>query len=145
MYLWVKAFHIVSVIAWMAALLYLPRLFVYHSMVEPGSARAETFALMERRLQRAIMTPAMLASFGFGLWMVALEPSLASEPWFLAKLALVLVLAGCHGAFSSMRRKLADGTATRTTRSYRIWNEVPAVLMVAVVVLAVVKPFSGLH
>ena len=140
MYLWVKAFHIISVISWMAALLYLPRLFVYHSMAKPGSAEAGTLALMERRLQRVIMTPAMLASFAFGLWMVALNPGLAGETWFLVKLALVLLLAGCHGAFCSMRRKLADGTATRTTRSYRIWNEVPAVLMVAIVVLAVVEP-----
>ena len=141
MYLWVKAFHIVSVIAWMAALLYLPRLFVYHSMAGPGSAEAATLALMERRLQRVIMTPAMLSSFVFGLWMVALNPGLAGEAWFLVKLALVLVLAGCHGAFCSMRRKLADGTATRTTRSYRVWNEVPAALMAAIVVLAVVEPF----
>ena len=140
MYLWIKAFHIISVIAWMAALLYLPRLFVYHSMVEAGSARAETFALMERRLQRAIMTPAMLASFLFGIWMVALNPGLLQEGWFQIKLALALVMAGCHGAFASMRRKLADGTATRSTRSYRVWNEVPTVLMVAIVVLAVVKP-----
>ena len=141
MYLWVKALHIVSVIAWMAALLYLPRLFVYHSMAGPGSPQAETFALMERRLQRAIMTPAMLAVFGSGIWLVALNPSLVQEKWFLAKFALALLMAGCHGAFSSMRRKLADGTATRTTRSYRVWNEVPALLVAVIVVLAVVEPF----
>lgn len=141
MYPWIQAFHIISVIAWMAALLYLPRLFVYHSMVEPGSSRAETFALMERRLQRAIMTPAMLASFVFGLWMVWLDPGLLQQGWFLVKLVLVLVMAGCHGAFASMRRKLEEGTAVRSTRSYRIWNEVPTVLLVAIVILAVVKPF----
>lgn len=141
MYLWIKALHIISVIAWMAALLYLPRLFVYHSMAEPGSAQAGTFALMERRLQRVVMTPAMTASFVFGIWLVVLNPALLLKPWFQVKLLLVFVMAGCHGAFASMRKKLAAGTATRSTRSYRIWNEVPTLLMVAIVILVVVEPF----
>ena len=141
MYLGVKAFHIISVISWMAAMLYLPRLFVYHSMAEAGSGEADTLALMERRLLKLIMTPAMLATFVFGIWLMFLNPDVLSQGWFQVKLGFVLVLAGCHMAFASMRKKLEDGTAALSTRSYRIWNEVPAVLMAAVVILAVVRPF----
>lgn len=141
MYLWIKALHVISIIAWMAGLLYLPRLFVYHALVEKGSARAETFALMERRLLKAIMNPAMIASFIFGFWMVLLDPGLLSEGWFHAKLGLVLLMAGCHGKFSRMRRDFEEGTATRSDKYYRVWNEVPTVLMIAVVILVIVKPF----
>lgn len=141
MYLWIKALHVISIIAWMAGLLYLPRLFVYHALVEKGSARAETFALMERRLLKAIMNPAMIASFIFGFWMVLLDPGLLSEGWFHAKLGLVLLMAGSHGKFSRMRRDFEEGTATRSDKYYRVWNEVPTVLMIAVVILVIVKPF----
>ena len=141
MYLWLKAFHVIAIIAWMAALLYLPRLFVYHAMVEPGSARAETFALMERRLLKAIMTPAMIASFIFGFWMVVLDPSLLQQGWFHAKLALVILLAGCHGLFARMYRRFEDGTARRDDRYYRYWNEAPTLLMIAIVVMVIVRPF----
>ena len=141
MYLWVKAFHIISVISWMAGLLYLPRLFVYHSMAEAGSDRAGTLALMERRLLKLIMTPAMVATFTFGIWLMFLNPGVLDEGWFHAKLALVLALAGCHMVFATMRKRLEAGTGTLSTRAYRIWNEVPAALMAAVVILAVVRPF----
>lgn len=141
MYLWVKALHVISIIAWMAGLLYLPRLYVYHAMVEPGSARAETFALMERRLLKAIMNPAMIASFFFGIWLVLLDPSLLQEGWFHAKVLCVLLMAGCHGKFAVMRKKFEQGTAQYSDRYYRIWNEAPTVLMITIVILVIVQPF----
>ena len=141
LYLWVKALHVISIIAWMAGLLYLPRLYVYHAMVEQGSARAETFELMERRLLKAIMNPAMIASFIFGFWLVLINPDLLQQGWFHAKLLLVFLMAGCHGIFGRMRRQLADGTTNRSDRYYRYWNEAPTVLMIAIVILAIVQPF----
>mgnify|MGYP005720873879 FL=1 len=141
LYLWVKALHVISIIAWMAGLLYLPRLYVYHAMVEQGSARAETFELMERRLLKAIMNPAMIASFIFGFWLVLINPDLLQQGWFHAKLLLVFLMAGCHGIFGRMRRQLADGTANRSDRYYRYGNEAPTVLMIAIVILAIVQPF----
>ena len=93
----IKALHILSVICWMVGLLYLPRLFVYHADTEIGTVRAETFKVMERRLLKAIMTPAMIASFIFGIWMVVLNHGLLVEIWFQIKVATVLVLAACHG------------------------------------------------
>ena len=136
----IKALHILSAISWMVGLLYLPRLFVYHADAEIGSLRAETFKVMERRLLRAIMTPAMIASFIFGLWMLALNPSLFSEPWFHVKLAAVLLMAGVHGKFSKMRRLLEIDEKPLSSKAYRIWNEVPTILMIVIVVMAVAKP-----
>ena len=141
MYLWIKALHILAIISWMAGLLYLPRLYVYHAMVETGSARDMTFQLMERRLQKAIMNPAMIASFLFGFWMVLLNPDLLSQGWFHIKLASVLLLAGVHGKFAVMRRAFAGGRANRSDRYYRVWNEVPTVLMIIIVVMVVIQPF----
>lgn len=141
MYLWVKAFHIIAVIAWMAGLLYLPRLYVYHAMVEKDSARAQIFALMERRLLKAIMNPAMIITFVLGIWMVLLNPGLISEGWFHAKVVLVFGLAGVHGKFAVMRKGLETGENVKSDRYYRIWNEVPTVLMIAIVILVVVQPF----
>ena len=136
----VKALHIISVIAWMAGLLYLPRLFVYHADTSIGSVQAETFKVMERRLLKAIMTPAMVASFLFGGWMLALAPVLFLESWMQVKIAAVIGMAACHGIFAGMRRRLENDEAPRRARSYRIWNEVPTLLMVVIVVMAVVKP-----
>jgi len=136
----IKSFHIISVISWMVGLLYLPRLFVYHSDTQTGSVQDETFKVMERRLQKAIMTPAMIASFIFGLWMLALNPSLFSEPWFHVKLAAVLLMAGVHGKFSKMRRLLEIDEKPLSSKAYRIWNEVPTILMIVIVVMAVAKP-----
>ena len=136
----VKALHIISVIAWMAGLLYLPRLFVYHADTSIGSVQAETFKVMERRLLKAIMNPAMIASFLFGGWMLALAPVLFLESWMQVKIAVVIGMAACHGIFSGMRRRLENDEAPRLARSYRIWNEVPTFLMVVIVVMAVVKP-----
>ena len=136
----ITALHILSVISWMVGLLYLPRLFVYHADSEIGTVRAETFKVMERRLLKAIMTPAMIASFVFGLWMCALNPELFSEPWFHVKFAAVFLLAGVHGKFSKMRRLLENDEKPLSSKSYRIWNEVPTVLMIIIVVMAVAKP-----
>ena len=136
----IKALHLISVMSWMAGLLYLPRLFVYHAETTVGSVRAETFKVMERRLLKAIMNPAMIASFVFGIWMIVLAPGLLYEPWMHVKILCVLLMAGCHGVFSKMRRRLEDDEPPRPPRAYRIWNEVPTVLMVIIVFMAVVKP-----
>ncbi len=136
----IKSLHIISVISWMVGLLYLPRLFVYHADAQTGSVQAETFKVMERRLLKAIMTPAMIASFIFGLWMLALNPGLFSEPWFHVKLTAVLLMAGVHGKFSKMRRLLENDEKPLSSKAYRIWNEVPTILMIIIVVMAVAKP-----
>ena len=136
----IKALHLISVISWMAGLLYLPRLFVYHAETTVGSVRAETFKVMERRLLKAIMNPAMIGSFVFGIWMIVLAPRVLYEPWMHLKILCVLLMAGCHGVFSKMRRRLENDEPPRPPRAYRIWNEVPTVLMVIIVFMAVVKP-----
>ena len=135
-----KSLHIISVISWMVGLLYLPRLFVYHADAPTGSVQAETFKVMARRLLKAIMTTAMIDSFIFGLWMLALNPELFSEPWFHVKFAAVFLLAGVHGKFSKMRRLLENDEKPLSSKYYRIWNEVPPVLMIIIVVMAVAKP-----
>ena len=136
----IKALHLISVMSWMSGLLYLPRLFVYHAETTVGSVRAETFKVMERRLLKAIMNPAMIASLAFGIWMIVLAPGVLYEPWMHVKILCVLLMAGCHGVFSKMRRRLENDEPPRPPRAYRIWNEVPTVLMVIIVFMAVVKP-----
>ena len=136
----IKSLHIISVISWMVGLLYLPRLFVYHADAPTGSVQAETFKVMERRLLKAIMTPAMIASFIFGFWMLALNSELFSEPWFYVKFLAVFLMAGVHGKFSKMRRLLESDEKPLSSKAYRIWNEVPTVLMIIIVVMAVAKP-----
>ena len=136
----IKALHIISVIAWMAGLLYLPRLFVYHADTLLGSVQAETFKVMERRLLKAIMTPAMITSFIFGIWMLVLVPALLTEIWMIIKIVCVFGLAGCHGLFSRMRRDLENDKLPYSSKVYRIWNEAPTLLMIIVVIMAVVKP-----
>ena len=136
----IKALHLISVMSWMAGLLYLPRLFVYHAETTVGSVRAETFKVMERRLLKAIMNPAMIASFAFGIWMIVLAPGLLYEPWMHVKILCVLLMAGCHGVFSKMRRRLENDEPPQPPRAYSIWNEVPTILMVIIVFMAVVKP-----
>ena len=139
-YPWVKAGHIIAVIAWMAGMLYLPRLFVYHAQAEIGSDKSETFKVMERRLLRAIINPAMVATWAFGLWLAWKVFGFAGG-WLHAKIMLVLLLSGLHGYLSAAVRKFADDRNTRSVRHWRIVNEVPTVLMVAIVILVVVKPF----
>jgi putative membrane protein len=139
-YLWVKAFHIIAVIAWMAGMLYLPRLFVYHCDAEPGSIQSETFKTMERRLLRAIINPAMVATWVLGLWL-GWQGSWFAAPWLQAKLSLVIVMSVVHGLFA---RWVADFAADRNQHSqkfYRIINEVPTLIMILIVLLVVVKPF----
>ena len=138
-YEWIKALHIISVIAWMAGLLYLPRLYVYHAMVEPASVRAETFKLMERRLLKAIMNAAMIASWGFGAAMLYMNPALFGEIWMMIKIACVLGMTSSHMVFAKMRKELEKDIA-RSDKAYRVWNEVPTILMIIIVIMAVVEP-----
>jgi putative membrane protein len=140
-YLWIKSLHIISVIAWMAGMLYLPRLYVYHCDATPGSDKSETFKIMERRLLRAIINPAMIASFVFGI-MLLMTPGLVdwSDWWVHAKIFLVLTMTGLHGLFSRWRRDFEADRNTRSARIYRIANEGPTLLMIAIVILVVVKP-----
>ena len=140
LYLWFKAFHIIAVIAWMAGMLYLPRLFVYHCDAVPGSVQSETFKVMERRLLRAIINPAMIATWALGLWL-AWDAGFFSDAWLHAKLALVVILSGIHGFFAGCVRTFAKDRNTRSQRFYRIINEVPTLLMILIVILVVVKPF----
>ena len=137
----IKALHILSVISWMVGLLYLPRLFVYHADAEIGTVHAETFKVMERRLLKAIMTPAMIASFIFGVWIIALNHGLVFETWFQIKVVAVLAMAACHGKFSKMQRLLENDVKPLPSKTYRIWNEIPTVLMIIIVFMAVLKPF----
>jgi putative membrane protein len=141
MILWLKALHVISVIAWMAGMLYLPRLFVYHAQATPGSEASETFKVMERRLLRAILNPAMAATFIFGIAMLVLEPALLRQPWLHAKLALVLLLAALHGKFSRWRRDFEQDRNTRPARTFKIVNELVTLAMIGIVILVIVRPF----
>ena len=141
-YLWIKAFHIIAVIAWMAGMLYLPRLFVYHCETAPGSPESERFKRMERKLLRVIINPAMIAVWILGLTLSFLPITDAwHQHWFHAKFALVLAMSALHGLYARWMRQFACDANVHTARFYRIWNEVPAALLAAIVVLAVVKPF----
>ena len=139
---YIKAFHVIAIIAWMAGLLYLPRLFVYHAASEKGSEQSETFKLMERRLLRLITTPAMLASWVLGL-ILAFSGVIdwSRDGWFYAKLALVLALSAYHGLLAMWTKDFALDRNTRSARFYRIANEVPTLLMIFIVILVVVRPF----
>ena len=140
MYAWVKAFHIIAVIAWMAGMLYLPRLFVYHCEADPGSRQSETFKVMERRLLRLIINPAMIATWVLGLWLVW-QSGLYRAHWFEAKFVLVFLLAGVHGVYARCVKDFAADRNQRSQKFYRLINEVPTVLMIGIVILVVVKPF----
>ena len=138
--LWVNRSTSSSVIAWMAALLYLPRLMVYHADSAVGSAQSETFKAMERRLLRGIATPAMIGSWVFGLWMAWLIGAW-DQGWFHAKLACVVALSAYHGVMARFVRDFAEDRNTRSARFYRVANEVPTLFLIAIVILVVVKPF----
>ncbi len=139
-YPWLKAAHVVAVISWMAGMLYLPRLFIYHCDAAPGSQMSETFKVMEGRLFRIIINPAMIVTWVLGLWL-AWQGGLFAAGWLHAKLALVLALTGVHGFFSASVRRFAEDRNTLTSRQWRMWNEVPTVLMIVIVILVIVKPF----
>ena len=139
-YEWVKALHVIAVIAWMAGMLYLPRLFVYHCDAEAGSKQSETFKVMERRLLRAIINPAMVVTWVAGLWLV-FESGHYRAGWMQAKFVLVLLMSALHGFFTSRVRDFALDRNTRSQKFYRIINEVPTVLMIFIVIMVIVKPF----
>jgi len=140
MYLWLKALHVVAVIAWMAGLLYLPRLFVYHATATPGSEQSETFKTMERRLLRFIMTPAMIATWLFGLGLMFTGGWLMAG-WLHVKLLMVVLMTLMHGLMSHWQADFQRDRNRRTQKFFRIANEIPTLLMIAIVILAVVKPF----
>jgi len=139
-YEWLKAFHVIAVIAWMAGMLYLPRLFVYHCDAEPGSKQSETFKVMERRLLKAIINPAMIAAWGLGIWL-AWAGGWYKDGWFHAKVILALAMSGLHGMLVRCTRDFAADRNARSQKFYRIVNELPALFMVAIVILVIVKPF----
>jgi len=139
-YLWLKAIHVMAVISWMAGLLYLPRLFVYHCTVTPGSEASETFKVMERRLMAVIMTPAAVIAWGLGLTL-AWSGGLFEEHWFHAKLLLVALLTLSHGAMWRWKNDFAADRNSRSERFYRVANEVPTLLMIGIVILVILKPF----
>lgn len=141
-YPWIKMLHIVSVISWMAGMFYLPRLFVYHAeRAKPGSELDVTFQVMEAKLLRLIMTPAMIASWVFGLILIGLGAFDWAAAWSWIKLASIIAMTGMHGWLGARRKEFAAGTNTRTGRSYRLANEVPTGLMLVIVTAVVVRPF----
>src|SRR4051812_11117401 len=140
MYEWIKALHVIAVISWMAGMLYLPRLFVYHCEAEPGSKQSEMFKIMERRLLKAIINPAAIATWLIGLGL-AWQGSWFSAPWLQLKLALVFGLSAGHGLFAKWVKDFAADRNAHSRKFYRVINEVPTALMIAIVILAVIKPF----
>jgi putative membrane protein len=140
LYPWIKAVHVMAVISWMAGMLYLPRLFVYHCEAEAGSKQSETFKVMERRLLRGIINPSMVVTWGLGLWL-AYDSGLWADHWLQLKVVFVAILSGIHGMLVRWTRDFAADRNQHTQRFYRIINEIPALLMVGIVILVVVKPF----
>ena len=140
LYFWIKALHVIAVISWMAGMLYLPRLFVYHAEVASGSPQSEIFKRMERRLLRAIINPAMIATWLAGLWL-AWRGFGFSGGWLHAKIGLVLLMSAVHGYLAGAMRKFAEDRNKKSARHWRLVNEIPTLLMIAIVVLVVVKPF----
>ena len=136
MYEWIKALHILAVIAWMAGMLYLPRLFVYHVGAAAGSAQSETFKVMERRLLKAIINPAMVVTWGAGLYLAYASHAFAAH-WMSAKFLLVILMSGVHGFLAASTRKFAADTNTRSANFYRVLNEVPTVLLILIVILVI--------
>lgn len=141
-YLWIKAAHVISMVAWMAGMFYLPRLFVYHVDVPRGSAESERFKLMERRLYRQIITPAMFATFLFGILLI-LTPGVIdwSAGWWHVKLAAVVAMTAVHGMLGRARRDFLHDRNRRSGRYFRIINEVPTLLLIIIVVMVIVRPF----
>lgn len=141
-YVWFKALHVISIIAWMAGLLYLPRLYVYHTKAAPGSELDKTLQTMERRLLRIIMNPAMILSYIFGLINAYIYSLSALGVWFHIKFTCVLLLSAIHAMLAKYRRDFASGKNIHSENFYRLLNEVPAVLMIIIVIMVIVKPFE---
>jgi protoporphyrinogen IX oxidase len=139
-YEWLKALHVISVIAWMAGMLYLPRLFVYHADAKPGSQLSETLKIMERRLLRRIINPAMIAAWVFGIWMLTVNPTLLRESFMHVKLTMVILMQIVHALLACYRRHFEQDRNVHSARFYRILNEVPAALIVVIVIMIVVRP-----
>jgi putative membrane protein len=139
-YDWLKAFHVIAVISWMAGMLYLPRLFVYHASAKVGSELSETLKIMERRLLRFIINPAMIAAWIFGIWMLVLSPDLLRQPFMHVKFAALIGMQIVHAMLARYRRQFANDKNRHTARFYRILNEVPTVLLVVIVIVIIVKP-----
>lgn len=137
---WLLALHVIAVIAWMAGMLYLPRLFVYHADTKPGSELSETFKVMERRLLRGIINPAMIAAWVLGLTLAAVG-NYWGQGWFDAKLGLLLGMQLIHAAYARWRRQFAEDRNRHPARFYRAMNEIPTLLLIGIVILAVVRPF----
>jgi len=140
LYLWIQAFHIISIVTWFAALFYLPRLFVYHAMAEDEISN-ERFKVMERKLYRGIMNPSAIVAVGMGIWMLTLSPGLLDTGWMLTKLGLVTALIAYHLLCGQLLQAFADDRNERSHKWYRVFNELPVLVLVPVVILAVVKPF----
>lgn len=140
-YLWIKAFHIIAAISWMAGLLYLPRLFIYHCDTDKNSDKSETFKIMERKLVRVIMNPAMILTWIFGGLMIYANPAIFEDAWIHAKLTAVVLMTIMHHIFSVARKKFEKDENVRSAKFFRIINEVPAVLMIIIVILVIVRPF----
>ncbi len=141
-FMWYKAIHVISVISWMAAMFYMPRLFVYHTKADVGSEMDKTFQVMEYKLQKIIMTPAMITTYIFGIIIVYIYGFVALGVWFHIKMFAVLVLTGMHGMFSKWRKDFAAGQNKHSEKFYRIINEIPVIFMVIAVVMVIVKPFE---
>lgn len=139
LFIWVKAIHVIAVISWMAGMLYLPRLFVYHCDAEKGSVQSETFKVMERRLLRLIINPAMILSWVLGLWMAYQIYPFGG--WLWVKLAAVVALSAVHGSFAKAVRLFAEDRNDKSPRYWRLMNEVPTVLMIIIVIMVIVQPF----
>ena len=139
-YPWLKALHVIAVMSWMAGMLYLPRLFVYHTQAQTGTIQSETFKVMERRLLRAIINPAMVVTWATGLWL-AWRGFQFNGGWLHVKIAMVVMLSAAHGYFSASVRRFAEDRNTQPARHWRIMNEIPTALMIAIVILVIVKPF----
>jgi len=135
-----KALHVISVIAWMAGMLYLPRLYVYHASAKRGSELSETFKIMERRLLRGIINPAMISTYVFGIWMLALNPGILRETFMQFKLLLVVLMQLDHALLARYRRVFAEDRNEHSPRFYRILNEMPALLIIGIVILIIVRP-----
>ena len=139
-YLWLKSLHLIAVISWMVGLLYLPRLFAYHAE-ETVKATQATLAIMEKRLLKIIMNPAMIVTWALGLLLIFANPSVFEGGWMHVKFTCVILLTALHMVFAKWRKNLEKGESQRSAKFYKIWNEAPTILMIAVVVMAIVKPF----
>jgi len=139
-YEWLKALHIISVISWMAGMLYLPRLYVYHATAKIGSELSETLKIMERRLLRFIINPAMIATYIFGIWMLTINSALLHEPFMHIKFTAIVGMQICHALLARYRRAFAQDRNTHSAKFFRILNEVPTILMIFIVIMVVVRP-----